>query len=429
MSSERLRPLGLFIWFLAALFFLYEFFLRVFVATIADEVIEALSINAQELALITSAYYLTYSFMQVPVGILVDRFGSRLLLTIAVFLAALGGFWFAFAHSFSIGFISRCLMGFGSSFAYVCLLVLALNWFPHKHFGLMIGIANFIGAAGPMLAGGPLASLLALFNNNWRLVLGMIGTAGFILTFLIGLFVRNAPGRDKKAIVHLDTSSEPLLSRLKALSKNPQVWGVMLYAGFIYVCMPLMGAYWGTLYLKSRGLDRVTAASMSTLLWLGLAVAAPLFGKISDSIKKRKPVLMFVAALGIVDSLAILYWPTTNPFLYGLFFLLLGFASCGHVVSFATISEHVEKRLHATAIGMNNSMIMLFAAILPTFVTAIIQYAAHSKESADYTTAHFQEGLALMPVFYGIAFLVATFWIRETYCRQQNEIVLLKSTN
>ncbi|MGE0199196.1 MAG: MFS transporter, partial [Simkaniaceae bacterium] len=173
MTKKTITLAALFIWFLASLFYLYEFFLRVFISTISDQVMQDFHLTAQKFAIMGAGYYLAYSLMQIPVGILVDRFGARLLLTIAVVLAAIGGGWFACAHSFEIGFISRCFMGFGSSFAYVCLLMLALNWFPKSHFGLMVGLANLLGALGPFLAGGPLSLLLNLFDNNWRLILLM----------------------------------------------------------------------------------------------------------------------------------------------------------------------------------------------------------------------------------------------------------------
>ncbi|WP_420421319.1 MFS transporter [Simkania sp.] len=424
-DSRSHLSLGILIWSLAALFFLYEFFLRVFVSTISDQVIADLSLTAQQFATMGAGYYLIYSFMQLPVGILVDRFGARLLLTIAVFLAGLGGFWFAFVEGFLSGFLSRCFMGFGSSFAYVCLLVLALNWFPRKHFGLMAGIANFLGAIGPILAGGPLALLLTLFHSNWRLVVGGIGALGFVLTVVIGLFVRNTPPRQKGEIIHLEPGKESLFSRLGELVRIPQVWVIILYAGFVYVCLPLLGAYWGTSFLQARGFSRTIAAFIASMMWIGLGVGSPVLGKLSDSIKRRKPILYGTAFLGMIVTIVVVYFHVENKWVYMVLFFLIGFVSAAQSVSFAAIAEHVPSKLHATAIGINNTMIMLFAAILPPIVSAFIGRSAamHHEKAGHFTAADFQAGFFFMPIFYLCAYLLALFFIRETYCRQQFEVV------
>lgn len=425
--KEKFTFAGLIIWILASFFYLYEFFLRVFISTISDQVIEEFNLTAQEFSIMGAGYYLTYSLMQIPVGILVDRYGARILLTIAVILASIGGVWFAFAHDFKIGFISRCFMGFGSSFAYVCLLVLALNWFPKKHFGLMVGIANFLGAFGPFMAGGPLSLILTLFHNNWRYVLVIIGVSGIALAIAIGIFVRNAPSRRKGEIIFLDPYKESLSTRLLLLIKNPQAWFIVLHAGILYVCLPLLGAYWGVSFLKARGLTRDVAASISSMLWVGFAIGAPLTGKISDSIKRRKPLMLFCAFLGIVASGLAVYWPTTPILVYGTLFLCIGFASSGISVSVAIISEHVESKLHATAIGLNNSITTFLAAIIPLIVSSFIQYSVKNGNDSALTVANFKAGLFLMPIIYLISFLICLFFVRETYCRSQFQVIKIKA--
>lgn len=424
MSAKKtITVAAFFIWFLASLFYLYEFFLRVFISTISEQVIEDMQLTAQQFSIMGAGYYLAYSIMQIPVGILVDRFGARLLLSIAVVLASIGGIWFAFAHTFEAGFISRCFMGFGSSFAYVCLLVLALNWFPKTHFALMVGIANLLGSLGPFLAGGPLSLLLDLFNNDWRLVLTLIGGSGILLSIIIGLFVRNAPKRARGEIIFLDPNKESLGRRLLGLSRNHQAWMIVLYAGVVYVCLPLLGAYWGTGFLQARGLTRNVAASISSMLWVGFAVGAPLLGKISDSMRHRKPVMLIAALLGVISSFFIVYWPNTPPLLFGVLFFFIGFASSGISVSFAVVSEQVDSKLHATAIGLNNSIITFLPALIPPIVSFLIQRAAHHQGAAHLSMKSFQSGLFLMPILYGAAFLICLLFIKETYCRSQVEVV------
>lgn len=419
---KKVSLIGLFIWGLASLFYLYEFFLQVFLSTISSQIMVQFHLDASDFSIMNAGYFLPYSLMQIPVGILVDRFGARPLLTIAIGAAATGVLWFSNISTFELGFLSRFFMGFGSSFAYVSLLVLALNWFPKKHFGLMVGLANFLGATGPFLAGGPLSLLLNAFDHNWRLILVYISILGFVLAACVGFFVRNGPGRKKGAIIHLDPYKEKLSVRLKLLAKNRQAWIIVFYSGFVYVSTPLLGAYWGTGYLISRGLSQTIAATLSSFLWIGFAIGGPLTGKISDQMKRRKPILAFSPFLGLIGSLFLLFFPTQELFLLTLFFFMIGFASAGCSIAFASISEHVQASVQATAIGFNNSMITFFAALFPPIAGFLIEWEAVGKTHI-YSKAQYETGLILMPCFYLISFILSTCFIKETFCRSQHEIV------
>ena len=317
--SAKITKLGLFIWALASLFFLYEFFLQVFQSTVASQIMQELHIDASSYAIMTAAYFLPYSLMQIPVGILADKFGAHLLLTLSAASCSLGVFGFSLTHHFNTAVIARLFMGLGAASAYVCLLLLAMNWFPKRHFAFMIGMANLIGSTGPFLAGGPLSYLLTLFNNNWRLILLCISGSGAILAICIGLFVRNNPTRNREEIIHLDPYAEPLRIKLKKLITNKQVWNIGLVSCLLYISLPLLGAYWGTGYLQARGLSRTHAASLSSTLWIGYALGAPLIGKFSDSIKRRKTPLLISSLIGLIASIFILTPPIQNPF----FFLLV----------------------------------------------------------------------------------------------------------
>lgn len=417
--KEKVTFYAIFIWFLAILFFFYEFFIRIVPATISENIIADMGITPEQFSIIGSAYYITYSMMQFPVGILYDRYGVRLFLTFACGICTIGVFGFAFADNFISGVISRLLIGFGSSFGFISLLILALNWFPQRYFAFLAGLGQMLGAVGPLLAGAPVAFLMHLLNNNWRLIFEGIGIFGMILTLLILVFVRTKPKSDQEEVIYLKKET-PLSQRLKKLLKIPQVWITMLYAGSIYVTMPLLGAYWGTLYLQVRGYSKASAALMISMIWIGLALGSPIIGRLSDRFHRRKPFLMCTSFLGIITSLLILYLPIENRLILSSLFILIGVSASGQSLSFATITDNVPDELRATAIGANNSLVMLFGAIFPPLVTWIMQEEAGSD--AIYRLIDFQIGFLLMPIAFGSAFLIALFGIKETFCRTQGTI-------
>ncbi len=416
--KKKISFYAIFIWFLAILFYFYEFFMAVMPGTISVNIIQDMDISAEQFAMMGSAFFLIYSFMQIPVGILYDRYGVKLFLTIACGICTLGIFGFAYADNFFSGVLSRFLIGFGSSFGYISLLIIALNWFPRKYFGFLAGFGQTLGAVGPLLAGAPVAYLMFRLDNDWRMIFFGVGIFGIVLTLLIALFVKTKPKSARKTVVYLKRET-PITHKLKLLLRIPQIWWTMFYAGAIYLSMPLLGAFWGTLYLQTRGFDQASSALMISLIWVGLALSCPVIGRLSDRMQRRKPFLLIASLLGIVISLSILYLPIENRFVLSLLFIALGMASGGQSLSFATISDIAPESLQATAIGANNSMINLFSAIFPPLVTWVMQ---ESYSGQIYTQADFTQGFLFMPLAYGFAFLIALFGIKETFCRAQQTV-------
>ena len=408
---------NIFTWFLAVLFFFYEFFLRVLPASAVKQILLDLNISIEQFALIGSGYYLTYSIMQFPVGILLDRFSAKLWILIAIMTCSLGTFLFGYSNGFISAFIGRLMIGFGSSFGFIFLMIVTLNWFPKKYFAFLIGCGQLLGALGPLCAGAPMSLVMESVEGGWRAAFFGVAVFGVFLGITIALFFREK-SQKKKKIIFLD-KKKPLKKRLAALLVRPQIWYTILFSGFIYVTLPLLGAFWGTTYLESRGVPPSRAALVVSMIWLGLALGSPIFGRLSDLMKRRKPILAICAILGLTSSILIFWVPSQNSFYLSFLFFLIGTAGSGQNVAFALITEHAPKNLRATALGMNNTAVMGFAAITPPFVTSIIR----SFTIEGKLTAHaFEKGFAIIPIFFVIALILTLFALKETFCREQMEI-------
>ena len=112
----------------------------------AANIIDSLDLTVEQFSLIGSGYYITYSLMQIPVGMLLDRFAIRFLVTGACALCAFGTFCFSIAHGSTPAFVARLLIGAGSAFGFVGLMVMTLNWFPKKYFAFLLGWGQLLGA-------------------------------------------------------------------------------------------------------------------------------------------------------------------------------------------------------------------------------------------------------------------------------------------
>jgi MFS family permease len=349
--------------------------------------------------------------MQIPVGILVDRYGVRLALSFAVFVCAFGVMLFSFAHGFYLAFFSRLLIGMGSSFAFVCLLLITLNYLPKKYHGTFFGFAQLLGAAGPLIAGAPMVLMLHRAHDNWRVVLLMAGLVGMVLMFLVALFVKD---RVQNHRLHDVCQTIPcILKDALGLLKRLRIWWIVLYSATIYVSLALLGTLWGTTYLETRGIHTVHAAFITSMIWLGLACGCPILGFISDLLKRRRPVLIFCAVFGIGVSAAIVGLPINHQLILLLLFFGLGFAGAGQSVAFITMAESVGKNLKGTALGLNNAGISFAIATVVPAVGFLIEHSMQAGKIPVFHVGDFVLSLTIMPILYTVSLLVSFFGIDD----------------
>ena len=133
---------------LVSLFLFYEMGVQVSPSVMAAELMSAFHINAMGLGLMSAFYFYSYTGMQIPAGMLLDRFGVRHIVATALLVCAVGAALFGMTHSMAWGSIARVLMGFGSAFAFVSVLAVADRWFDRKYFAMLAGLAQFFAALG-----------------------------------------------------------------------------------------------------------------------------------------------------------------------------------------------------------------------------------------------------------------------------------------
>ena len=407
--------LGIWICTLSTIFFIYEYFLKTFLGTLIYQLSDSLHFNPQHLSFIDVAYFISYNAMQIPAGLLLDRYGIRFCLVGAVLTTTLGVFLFSDANSFYTAFSARILMGLGSSFAFLSMLLLLFDWFPKKYSGFLLGVGQFIGVLGPILAGWPLYQLLQYYHQNWRLLLRGIGWIGILLAILMIIFIRY---RRQSQYSQKIVTKFSLRLFIKFL-QSKLAWTIGFYSGFSYMTIALFGTLWGITYLNALHLPTAVASFAVSMLWLGLAIGCPLIGLISDLIRRRKIILLCCAALGLIISLLILFPPIKDMWIFIVLYFCLGLSGAGQSVAFNVTREIANKSIHAVALAFNNTMIGLANLIFIPLIGFMIHFSFHGRFVAGksiYQYHNFIGAFLWVPVLYFFAFLIAFFFIKETYC-------------
>ena len=165
---------------------------------------------------------------------------------------------------------------------------------------------------------------------------------------------------------------------------------------------------------------------MISIAWIAYAIGCPGFGFLSDLTKRRKPSLIIASILGVISTSLILYGHFHALITYEILFLLLGLAASGQNVAFAAIAEHASPNTRASAIALNNGLIILFAAITPVIISLIMSLIDNNHQTHPLSIHTLMLGLSILPLMYLTACLLSTFGVKETYCKPQQGLIILK---
>jgi MFS family permease len=353
------------IWAIAAGFYAYGFFQRVAPSVIVDDLMLTFSLDATLMGTLSASYFYTYAALQVPLGVLIDRYGARLLLTLGAVTAALGGVLFALATGLGSALIARALIGGGVAVGYIGTLKLASAWFPLQRFGLLAGLTLAAGTAGAVGAQLPLALVVDSFG--WRQTLLVMGIAGAVLAALIFTIVRDRPlsgeaGATPPAAAGAATPATADMGLVGILAR-PETWLLVTVTGFTGAPILAFAGLWGVPYfVQVHGLERTTAATLTSLMLVAWAIGGPVLGALADRVGSRARLILVVAALNCLLWLPFALLPTLPLILALPLMLALGLGGGAMIIAFAIVRSVFGTAAAGRALGIVNSSVLLFGA-------------------------------------------------------------------
>lgn len=411
------------VWGLGCIFYFYESLLQVSPGVIGSELMRDFGITSQTLGFLSGIYYYSYSPMQVPCGVLMDHYGPSRMLTIATAICALSTIAFGITNSLYMAYFARLMIGFGSSFAVVGTMKLAANWFESDRFALLTGLMVTIGMLGAISGETPLALLVDY--NGWRHSMIIMGIIGLLLTFLMMLIVKDHPEILSKTAGKQNAEvQDPMLVSLLALLKNKQLWLIATYGGLMYMATPVFCGLWGVPFLMYKmGITKPIAANYISLVFIGWAIASPLWGIYSNQIGRRKPP-MYIGTIGaLITSLLFIYAPIESGWIMGFLLLTFGLFCAGFLCAFSVAKELCNSHYVATGLGFMNMINMIGVAIAQPFIGFILDkfWAGELINNVRIYPLHaYYIGLAVLPLGIFVSLLIM-FKVKETWCRRVDE--------
>lgn len=401
------------VWGIAALFYLYEFFVRVAPSSMEPELQAHFGLTAAALGAAAGTYYLIYSPMQLLSGTVIDRFGPRNVLVLSALVCTTGAFLQIVGSSPSFLVAARFAQGLGSAFAFVGTMYVAAEWFPRSMLALLSGLTTSLGMAGAIIGNAGIATIVE--TMGWQQALLFAGFVGIVITVLIAIVV---PGAGKPANMpaapHMAASKPNVFKALKVVYSNPQSWYLGLVGATLYMPLSILGALWGAEYISAvTGGTKLQATSAISMMYIGWLVGGPLAGWISDRYGIRRRMLMLASAATLAVTLFIALVPSMSLTTTYFVMLLLGLASTSQVVVFASAVEHNPSNVTGTAIAATNMIIMLLGGVGEwAFGELLDLFGTPAAGSVTYSAAAYHYAILLLPILSAIGF-VASMMLRE----------------
>jgi MFS family permease len=426
-GARHLPPLrsAWWVWSLAAPLYLVGFFHRVAPAVMTGELMRTFAIGATALGNLSAFYFYSYVLMQIPTGILADRWGPRRLLTAGALVAGAGGLFFALAPTLGWAYLGRFLIGASVAVAWIGLLKVSSEWFPSRLFAMVTGVGLLSGVLGAVGAGPPLRLLMD--HAHWRTV--MLGAALATLAVAVGVWtvVRDRPSQKGFAdYPHSATTKghRPVLEGLAEVFRFRNAWLLFIIPGGFVGAILTFSGLWGVPFLTTHyGLSTAQASTLTSLQLASWALASPLFGWFSDRLGRRKPLYLAGGLLGLIAWCVLVYLPGLPlPVVVGLL-VVTGCATGAMIVSFAFAKESVPTDLAGTVSGLVNMGVMLGPMVLQPLVGWVLD-ACWTGDLVDgvrrYDAAAYRAGFSLMLGWLAFSLILLVF-TRETRCRHYTE--------
>ncbi len=400
---------------LGVLFYFYEYFVRVSPSIIVTELMSTFNIGAASVGIISACYFYIYAVMQVPVGVMMDRFGARSLLTIGSISCGVGALVFGIAFSTVLLGVGRFLQGAGSAFAFLGMVYICSHWFPASRLAFLVGLGNSLGMLGAAAGEGPFSSFTSAYG--WRPTLITLGIIGILLGLFILFVVRNEPkGMEKHLKKKIKIKDLHVGDHLKTVCKNPHTWIVAFLCFALYTTTTSFAGLWGVPFLKTAyNVSNDVASYAFSIFFFGWIIGGPIIGLFSDRIKNRKVVFIGAGLINAFLMSCIIYFHLGSIIVVYVLLFLVGFFSSSQNLTYCVAIEINPLNCKGTAIALSNFINFGLGSSVQPLVGWFLQKHWIGKLSHGvqvYSIQNYKLALTIFPLSFIIAAIVA-FFLKE----------------
>lgn len=378
--------------------------LRTAPGLITNQVMHDFHVTATIIGLLTSIQFFVYTALQIPMGIMADRFGPNFFLIIGAILTGVGTIIYSLATHESVLFFARILTGIGDSTIWVNMVLILSRWFNAKEFTRLIGVTAMTGSLGFLVATVPFALWIELLG--WRASFFSMGLIVCLCGILLYVVLVKKP--KQSMFEQHETKREKSVRRIFL---NPQAWSLFLcHFGIVGTYIGFIGS-WAVPYgMDVYGMTRSGASQLIFLGLIGALIGAPLSTWLSGRIGMiKRPYVMVHIILLICWSTFLLFHGNPPFFLLTMLFFIIGLAYGANALTFAAVRQSFPILESGIASGFANTGGFLSAVLLPSIFGNVLDHFQASKD--NLSTGYFYG--FIIPVVFSIIGLFGVISLKE----------------
>ncbi len=388
MSSNLMASPWL-IWAIGSIFYAYQYVLRVMPSVLMQDIMNKYDIDAATFGQFSGVYYIGYSLIHIPVGILLDRFGPRKVMPLFMVLTVLGMAPLIFSEFWIYPIVGRALVGIGSSSAILGVFKIIRISFPEEKFAWVLSLAVTIGLLGAIYGGAPVQYLHARFGFDS--VVGLMMMGGIILSALAWIMIPEYVGVSK---------SESILTEVKIVFGNFRVIAICFFAGLMVGPLEGFADVWGPTFLKTvYGIEPTVAAGLPSMMFFGMCFGGPILSKIAEKTGRTLLVVWASAVLMCLAFIALLVTSIT-PAVMSVLFFGIGILCAYQILAIAQASVIVPSSAAGLTSAVANMIIMMFGYLFHTVIGVIVHAFDMSADGLIWGVSVIPVGLFMAAVGY-----------------------------
>jgi len=421
-------------WLVGSFFYFYQFIFRTIFSTMGNEVAVGFNVPVSDLSIFFAAGMLTYSLMQVPGGLLLDRYGTRKVLTIAIFSLSLGILIVGTTASYPLAILGRVLMGLGSAFGFLGTSKIITMWFPIRMMSFLVGTTVFLGGMGGAFSKDLFSVLPA--HWDWRQTLLSMGSMGVLLAITTGLILRERKfsAGDKAPKKEINETPVPttLFGSFFEVLSNRQILLAGFFTFFAYIPISVLADSWGPLaFEKMFNVDKEVADKTITYFYIAFSTGSLFYSLVASYFNRIRHVLLFECIAMLVFLYLLLVRTdigmTTFFGVPGFLILssLIAFNIGGVALAFTIGCANARKEVSGTVVGIMNMLCMVSGSICSKLVGNLLNHYWDGQLGADglptFSGLAYQS--ALQPLIITTIFaILCMYFVKEnssSYCAEK----------
>lgn len=373
---------------------------------ITDQLMRDFTLTASTIGLLASIQFFVYTGLQIPMGLLADRFGPNFFLIIGAILTGTGTVIYSLGSHEYILFFARILTGIGDATIWVNMVLILSQWFTAKEFVKIIGLAGMTGSLGFVLATVPFSIWIDLLG--WR---AAFFSAGLLLCFCgVVLYFVLVKKPKQPVFVKSEVRREKTVVLLKRICSSRQAWALFFcHFGVVGAYVGFIGS-WAVPYgMNAFGMTRSDASQLIMVGLIGALIGAPLSSLISSRLNMvKRPYIVVHTTMLLSWSAFLIFYGKPPVFLMMILFFIIGLCYGASMLTFAFIRQSYPLSESGLVSGFANTGGFLSAVFLPTtFGVVLDHFQAAGDISAGY---HFG---FIIPVIFSIIGLVGVLSLKE----------------